>query len=416
MDKLKIKSLMMGLVFSVSAVAQTAMAVDQLEVTFINVGQGDGTLIKCPDDTHVLVDLGSTRPYVRKEKEAANKIKAEIKTMLPESLIIDTLVLTHGDLDHYNLWGLIKNNKINQVIHGGQPRDYGFKQDDKTIFEYLKSDEYKISSSSISSPTIKKLPFQYSHDPINTPTENIIECGEASIRIVGANVMGVFNKRSKIKNRNSIVLRVSYQDYSVLLTGDSTEDTENRILVGDWNIKRGTERSIQTIQEQDKNSLKRKMVSDHTEGSSAKIRRTKSSSVSAPRTYLTSSVLKVAHHGSKDSTSPSWISAVQPAMAVVSAGNKRYYHPSCEVDERLKNTLKEGVVEHDNFCFKQNGVTDNTKRKKYIFTTTATIAERGYQYDGISYKFVIPKTGYPSLYEKRSGVEWLGVAIDSFRT
>ncbi|QGG57035.1 ComEC/Rec2 family competence protein [Paenibacillus sp. FSL W8-1187] len=48
-------------------------------------------------------------------------------------------------------------------------------------------------------------------------------------------------------------------------------------------------------------------------------------------------VLKAGHHGSKHSTSPAWLAAWRPSMAVLSAGlGNRYGHPAEEVLERLR--------------------------------------------------------------------------------
>jgi competence protein ComEC len=53
---------------------------------------------------------------------------------------------------------------------------------------------------------------------------------------------------------------------------------------------------------------------------------------SAPRADL----LKVAHHGSRTSTTPELLAAVQPRLAVISAGaHNRFGHPRPEVLERL---------------------------------------------------------------------------------
>ncbi|MFH1461309.1 MAG: ComEC/Rec2 family competence protein [Patescibacteria group bacterium] len=55
---------------------------------------------------------------------------------------------------------------------------------------------------------------------------------------------------------------------------------------------------------------------------------------------LESDVLKIAHHGSKTSTSNNFLEAVNPQIAVISVGeNNRYQHPSQEILERLKNIL-----------------------------------------------------------------------------
>ena len=46
-------------------------------------------------------------------------------------------------------------------------------------------------------------------------------------------------------------------------------------------------------------------------------------------------VLKVAHHGSKYSSSAEFLSAVAPKLAVISVGKNNYGHPTSEVLERL---------------------------------------------------------------------------------
>lgn len=88
-------------------------------------------------------------------------------------------------------------------------------------------------------------------------------------------------------NSNSIVARLSYGEHSFLFTGDSEDDTERRLM------REGVD--------------------------------------------LRSTVLKVAHHGGRHSTSEEWLSRVEPQFAVISCGQwNSYGHPTKEVLERLE--------------------------------------------------------------------------------
>ena len=60
----------------------------------------------------------------------------------------------------------------------------------------------------------------------------------------------------------------------------------------------------------------------------------------ADRADLSSTVLKVAHHGSDTSTTPEFLAVVNPRLAVISVGaDNKFGHPSDEVLERLKERL-----------------------------------------------------------------------------
>lgn len=70
-------------------------------------------------------------------------------------------------------------------------------------------------------------------------------------------------------------------------------------------------------------------------------------------TTLPADILKLGHHGSKTSSSLSWLKGVSPKQAIVSAGcHNSYGHPNKEVTERLATlnipyfwTCKEGTIE-----------------------------------------------------------------------
>ena len=108
-------------------------------------------------------------------------------------------------------------------------------------------------------------------------------------------------------NNLSVVIRLTYGEVSFLLTGDVEQDVERYL--------------VDTVGE-----------------------------------GLRSDVLKVAHHGSRSSTSATFLRAVAPGSAVVSAGaDNRYGHPHEEVihrlgtmigDESVFITARDGAVEY----------------------------------------------------------------------
>jgi competence protein ComEC len=55
---------------------------------------------------------------------------------------------------------------------------------------------------------------------------------------------------------------------------------------------------------------------------------------------IDSQIIKIAHHGSKYSTSLEFLEKVSPEDAIISVGKNNYGHPSAEVLERLE---KEGI-------------------------------------------------------------------------
>jgi len=100
----------------------------------------------------------------------------------------------------------------------------------------------------------------------------------------------LFSGTSDDINNNSIVLRLVYGDVSFLLTADIEMDAE-RLLAGS-------------------------------------------------RADLRSSVLKVAHHGSRGSNSDEFLAIVDPSAAVISAGAiNRFSHPHKETLDRLRAVL-----------------------------------------------------------------------------
>ena len=94
------------------------------------------------------------------------------------------------------------------------------------------------------------------------------------------------------KNNNALVFKFMWKNISILFTGDIEEKAENKIL----NLY---EENLEELQ---------------------------------------STILKVAHHGSKTSTTKSFLEAVKPQIALVGVGeDNNFGHPNSGVIERLES-------------------------------------------------------------------------------
>ncbi|MEQ1760849.1 MAG: DNA internalization-related competence protein ComEC/Rec2 [Vicinamibacterales bacterium] len=118
--------------------------------------------------------------------------------------------------------------------------------------------------------------------------------GDAVVRVLSPEVPDW--ERPKVRNDDSVVLEVRYRDVAILLTGDISADVE-RQLVKNWE-----------------------------NGVGGHLKRTPAIRI-----------LKVAHHGSRTSTSDALIDAWRPQFALISCGRgNRFGHPAPDVIARLE--------------------------------------------------------------------------------
>ncbi len=84
-----------------------------LEFYFIDVGQGDGVLIRTPDHRHILIDGGWPRRNQPSGKNAADFVDWKFAKDYGDSAIrLDAMICSHNDQDHYGgLWDLLDANQ-----------------------------------------------------------------------------------------------------------------------------------------------------------------------------------------------------------------------------------------------------------------------------------------------------------------
>lgn len=163
-----------------------------LEVSFLNVGQGDAILINYHQRVQILIDGGPSGKIVL----------TELSKVMPKfDNTIELLVVTHPDRDHFaGLFDVVHKYKIQRIIYNGQnPADEVWQSWRKLINE-------------------KKIPLSV--------------VGEGSSLKIGKDLnISFFNpdyieENTVVKNDSSIVMRLDYLNNSFLFTGDLSSDGE----------------------------------------------------------------------------------------------------------------------------------------------------------------------------------------------
>lgn len=189
----KILSLLFAFVLIVSISLPSASAnTKQLEVHFINVGQGDATLIKAPGGKTMLVDGGPN--------SAGDDVVAYLKAKGIKSL--DYVVATHPDADHIGgLIDVLKSIPVKNFIDSGKAHTTD------TYFEMLTLIDKKNIKYHV--PTTGKT---YQLDP------------KMKLDVLYA------NENASDNNDASIVLKVTYNKVSFLLMGDASVEIEDALM------------------------------------------------------------------------------------------------------------------------------------------------------------------------------------------
>ena len=165
--------------------------VEDMTAHFIDVGQGDSTLLETPSGKTILIDGG--------RKSAGEEVVDYLASAGIDT--IDLLVATHPDADHIGgLIDVLETMDVKQVL------DSGKEHTTDTYIEYLDLIDKK-----------------------DIPFETAVEGEVLSYEDMSMKVMNS-KESSSDNNESSIVLKVSHGEIDFLLTGDATIQNEEEML------------------------------------------------------------------------------------------------------------------------------------------------------------------------------------------
>ncbi|MFG2288150.1 MBL fold metallo-hydrolase [Streptomyces sp. NPDC048595] len=318
------------------------------EVIFFNVGQGDCTLIVFHDgdpargDSAVLVDAGSKKEVghassggtdSKAKEENRKRVKAKIAGYLaglknPNTL--DYVVVTHPDVDHYNLipYMLLEDDEsalkytINNLLHVGTPAEHSTKRATKATTRDLLIPKSKYNAK------IKKKEVVAS--PVKPRRLDLAGSGsgDAGLYVIAANTVCTKNevtdaKKSRIDTTTTTIsarriplagwpgaaVRAGSDDEEELDLPAEAEDNRKSIclmLVGA--AAGGKEQRVFLMA--DAGHEVEDVLTDKRNNArwTPKLKRT-------GNTWL-----KVGHHGSDTATYPKWLDHITPDGMFVSSG------------------------------------------------------------------------------------------------
>jgi len=248
-------ALFLVLIVTAPGIESAAPSGGRLRITVLDVGQGDATLVQFPDRHSLLIDAGGGVGATGFGERVITPALWSLGTRR-----LDWLAITHPDIDHIGgaidvqrdfapreVWESIPvppNAELVALRRASHERSIAWRQ-------LLAGDRLEIGSVSI--------------ETVHPPAPEW--------------------ERRRVRNDDSMVLRLQFGNLDLLLTGDAGAEFERRF---------------------------------------------------AGERLLPLRIVKVAHHGSRSSSSPAFVRSFKPQVAVVSAGRGNLFgHPSPDVLDRF---------------------------------------------------------------------------------
>ncbi len=270
---------------------------NKVRIVFCSAGQGDETLIQ-RGFTQILID--GSRPG-----KALDCLRKHVPFFDRQ---IEMVIVSHPQLDHFGgLTDVFKRYKVRSFVYNGLRGDShewevlseAVLAEGAEIEVVAAGDEIRVGGMKLKvlwpKTTIDDRRLKVGVEDRKSKVDSQgnlssiihLPLPSSTVHHPSSNILGISSPDSL--NSSAVVMDFNYGDFDALFTGDIGEEEENLIRPGLEQSKAGP-----------------------------------------------FDILKVAHHGSKYSSSLDFLKAVKPALAVIEVGKNSYGHPTAETLTRLK--------------------------------------------------------------------------------
>ena len=248
-----------------------------LQVFALPVGQGDCSVIQCPNGNIVVFDCGSNGGNGMSPGGIQNWLGSSINRVV-------AILISHPNTDHFNylpdiMWN---STSVGAVIIGGTVRGYRSRGPD--IRDWI--DEWSNQGKLYTIGTAQSSPSSCIGNCVVSTSTNF--CGNSAFQF---NILAANNGTDRASNEQSIVMKMVVGGWSMLLSGD---------MEGKASMNIAKQLGVQ----------------------------------------LQSIVYKMSHHGASSKANMNdWLTPIQPQFAFASSGYNygRCKHPTCVTINRLLN-------------------------------------------------------------------------------
>ena len=284
----------------------------ELQVTFLDVGQGDCILLQTENGDSYLTDGGSSSVSKVGKYRMIPFLKYQGASQIKDVFV------SHADSDHYN--------GIAELLE--QAELEGIRVENLVLTDIADECRSEGYEELVELAGQNGITVQLLHEGQQLQDgELLFQCLHPSK-----------GYRAEDLNETSMVLLVTYREFSMLLTGDVQGVGEEHLTqeLQDWKEPGVTQMQDVIRISGEEESMEEQSIEDERIEEQIEEKRPQNK-MGANHTETELTILKVAHHGSKNSTSEEFLKAANPKIAIISCGKgNRYGHPHEETLERLE--------------------------------------------------------------------------------